>query len=223
MRNQHILSADEQARALNFKHPQKQLEFIATRTLVRHCLAKYLDTSAEMIEFATEPKGKPYVVNAPPNFYFNLSHSDHLVALAVSNKGVIGIDIEVDRSRSFMSIAKRYFHTSELAQLQTCGGTNQRELFFRFWTLKEAFFKALGGGIATGLSKIQFKLSPKIESSLHSKLGSAIDFTFAEELGLQKNEWQFYQVSPADAVYLAVANHSSEPLTLRWINGADVF
>jgi 4'-phosphopantetheinyl transferase len=184
--------------------------------------------SADSIEFATEEKGKPYVKNAPNNLHFNLSHSDNLVALVISTRGTIGVDIEIDRSRSFMSIAERYFHPNEVIQLQACDGANQRELFFRFWTLKEAFFKALGGGIATGLNKIQFDLTRQLNpsapaNSMQSNSSSGIDFAFSEELGLQKNEWQFFQTSPAKSVYFALANHSSTPLAIDWFDGADFF
>jgi 4'-phosphopantetheinyl transferase len=225
MECQQLLSADEQIRALNFKRPQTRVGFIATRVLVRRCLARHLAIPAELIKFATEEKGKPYVINAPSNFYFNLSHSDHLVAVAISINGAIGVDIEIDRSRSFMSIAERYFHPNEVVQLQACEAATQRELFFRFWTLKEAFFKALGGGIATGLNKIQFDLhlTGKIDSITQLNSGAAINFSFAEELGLQKNEWQFFQASPAKVVHLALANQAADPLTINWFNGADLF
>jgi 4'-phosphopantetheinyl transferase len=203
------LSADELARAKKIRH---ELDFVSTRAFVRLCIAQYLNTSPSELLFENAPAGKPYLSNSPLPFYFNLSHCENMVALGISKHTNIGVDIEKLKMRSFMDIAERYFNLDEFKQLQACDPAKQKLLFFTLWTLKEAFFKALGSGIVTGLDKVCFDLASE-----------KITYKFAPELKLIESEWQFYHTSPAQDVHFSVACSSAAPLSLRWFNGAELF
>ena len=203
------LSTEEKERGKRFR---KHIEFIATRTFVRLCLERYAKIPATKLEFEKEAQGKPYLSKLKFPLHFNLSHSDNIVALAINNHAPVGVDVEGARTRSFMDIAENYFHPDEYAQLQACEADEQKQLFFKFWTLKEAVFKALGTGIVTGLEKVLFDLS-----------GEAIEFSFAPDLHLTESDWQLYQASPAEGVNIALARKANAPLTLNWFDGANLF
>lgn len=198
------LSPEESTRAQTFKHNQHH--FVATRALLRKVLAYYTGTPSASLEFARRAEGKPYLVNSP--LYFNLSHSGNFAALAVSAAGEIGIDIETIRPRNFLAIAERYYHADELKQLLATPETEREPLFFKLWTLKEAFFKATGGGISSGLDKACFQITEK-----------NICVNFANELQILPSHWQFTQAAIAHNCLLAVALNTTESMQCQFFDG----
>ena len=206
-RFQHVLSPTELARAQSFS--RRQREFVATRAFMRLCLARYTNQAPGSLQLAVAEEGKPYLANS--SLQFNLSHCANLVALAVGNYR-LGLDIEIERKRAFMDIAQRYFHPTETAYLGTANTDAQPALFFRFWTLKEALLKALGGGIATGLDKASF--------SFHH---GAIQASLASELEQRATDWQFSQHKLAEKTWLALASCQPVPLVIDWFNGGELF
>jgi phosphopantetheine--protein transferase-like protein len=54
-------------------------------------------------------------------------------------------------------IVKRYFHPTEQHFFSDLDEVNQAQYFYPLWTLKEAFLKATGAGIANGLHRYLFK------------------------------------------------------------------
>ena len=101
--------------------------------------------------------GKPFLKDCP-GLHFNISHSGDYVICALSDAPV-GCDIEKlqpVRER----VAARFFSPEENAALAAAADEAAREmLFFRFWTLKESFLKAVGCGITEPLSAASFDLS----------------------------------------------------------------
>lgn len=103
-------------------------------------------------ETGTNSSGKPYFINFP-DIYFNISHSGKYVACVVSDKEV-GIDIEGDRKAS-ISLAGRFFCPEEVSWINEA---DSEDRFFRIWTLKEAYGKAIGCGVLEILSKVVYKI-----------------------------------------------------------------
>jgi 4'-phosphopantetheinyl transferase len=198
-----LLSPEEKTRAQAFKH--KQHNFVATRVLMRKVLAHYTGTQNDSLEFARRAEGKPYLLNSP--LYFNLSHSGEFAALAVTTAGEIGIDIETIRTRNFLAIAERYFHADELKQLAARSDAEREQLFFKLWTLKEAFFKATGGGISSGLDKAVFDLGSQ-----------NIRARFAPELNEQEKAWQFHQAFITPTTPIALALQTTDTIQLQWFD-----
>ena len=85
--------------------------------------------------------GKPYIENGP---FFNLSHSGDYVILAISDKAEVGCDIEELRDCDYERMGRAVCTESELAELKSAD--NKRDIFFEFWTKKEAFIKCIGEG-----------------------------------------------------------------------------
>lgn len=82
---------------------------------------------------------------------FNLSHSGAKVLCAVSDRD-IGCDVERIRAAR-LKLAQRYFCAEEYEALLRCGeGPARDALFYRYWTLKESFLKAVGTGLRIPLN-----------------------------------------------------------------------
>jgi len=201
-----ILSPAEINRAQRFT--RRQHNFLTTRVFLRRVLSLYTQQTAAALAFGQTPEGKPYLLNT--NLHFNLSHTAHYAALAVSHKGAVGADIETIQPRNFLMIAERYFHPSETQQLRVCKDAERPELFFKLWTLKEAFLKALGGGISTGLDKAIFTFA---ESDIHAEV--------AESLGVNTCQWQFEHAQLNTHTVIAIAHQIAEQSNTkcRWFDG----
>lgn len=205
-----LLSADENERAAKFKRGADN--YINTRIFMRRILARYTNTKPESLLFYRNPYGKPFVQYK--DLQFNLSHSKQSAVLAVGMNCALGIDVESTAERkSILNIAQHYFHADEIARInQITDPEKMQDYFFQLWTLKEAFLKGLGTGIATGLDKISFALS-----SPHK-----ISATFSPELKLeQPGQWQFFQCELNQYSiknWCAVAVKSPQPIEFEWQN-----
>lgn len=91
------------------------------------------------------PKGKPFFPTMQ-NLHFNITHSRTHIAIALSDTPV-GIDLEPIRSYPSM-LVHRYFHRDEVDYLDTLADEWKAEAFTRLWTLKEAYVKYTGTGMA---------------------------------------------------------------------------
>lgn len=198
------MSSTERERAQKFVRGKES--YIASRWLQRKVLAYYLGITPEAVEFLRTDKGKPYLPQA--DLYFNLSHSGHWALLAVAKVEFIGVDVEaVSAARDLTGIAESYYHPHEFTQLLALTGATQSDYFYRLWTLKEAFFKAMGTGISAGLEKIAFDLE-----------GNKISAQIATALGDNGDEWQFHQWRLSAQDYCALAYKHPHPLYLNWFD-----
>jgi len=160
LRWQSILSPDERDRASRFHFERDRLHFCAARALLRTLLAGYLAAEPQDLRFRYSDKGKPELAepHASRRFSFNLSHSGGIALIGLTRDRPIGVDIEKIRDDfDTAAIAKRFFSASEQEQLLKLPSEQQHQAFFRCWTLKEAFIKALGEGLSHPLH--QFDVS----------------------------------------------------------------
>lgn len=86
---------------------------------------------------------KPLLANYP-EAHFNISHCKQYVAVAVSRRGAVGVDVECRRRVSPLLLQK-VCSLEEQAAIAESEDT-ERE-FLRHWTRKEAYLKCIGTGI----------------------------------------------------------------------------
>ncbi len=116
--------------------------------------------------------GKPYLKGG--DIHFNISHSGS-VAICVVSKYPVGCDVEKVKEVD-LKLAKRYFHDEEIKKIFSYEKDVDRiDAFFRLWTLKESFVKAVGKGLAIPLNSFSVNLDnpPKI-------VGEKDEFFFSE-------------------------------------------
>ncbi|MBD2089188.1 4'-phosphopantetheinyl transferase superfamily protein [Microcoleus sp. FACHB-1515] len=143
-----LLDAAEQARADRLRLPAP---FIASHAALRLILSRYLQTPPDRLQFACGDRGKPFLVDGA--IEFNLSHSSDWALIAVAIDQPVGVDVEQIRSIEFRSLLDRYFHPQEVRAIACLPSEEQQLAFFRCWTRKEAYLKAIGCGIANGLNE----------------------------------------------------------------------
>lgn len=102
----------------------------------------------DRMRFVTRGEGKPCLATGEVSF--NLSHSGTIAACVVSPFEV-GCDVE-QIGDGGLPIAKRFFHPAEVAWLTAAPENERKERFYRLWTLKESFVKAMGEGMRLPLA-----------------------------------------------------------------------
>jgi 4'-phosphopantetheinyl transferase len=141
-----ILSADELARASAFRRAADAAAFIARRAALRWILAGRLGVAPADVRLTTNAHGKPLLADG--TVHFSLSHRRGVSIIALADQPV-GVDLEfADSQVEIDSIGARFFAPDEREALRPLPEDARRSLFFRLWTRKEAFVKALGVGIA---------------------------------------------------------------------------
>ncbi len=201
---QAILAPSEKAHYDACTHESSRRMYLATRALVRATLSRYADRPPESWRFAKGQRGKPQLETMPScgPLYFNLSHTEDLVLCAVSRSVQrLGIDVENHRrSVRFGALVKRHFSACEAATWQAQPPQVQPLDFFRYWTLKECFTKAIGEGLHMALNAFEFVLPRFSVESGHDVIAN-----FHPELGEHVENWRFVQwlIRPSFVVSLA--------------------
>jgi len=163
-----LLSNEERYRAERFRFQDGRTEYIVSRGTLRVLLAAYQGTAADQLQFAYSEFGRPRLAdNGPKTIEFNISHSSGLALLAFARHRRIGIDIEAVRTNfDPTEIAENYFSQSERTTLRDLPPDLRHQAFFRCWTRKEAFIKALGEGLSHPLDAFDVSLAPGETASL---------------------------------------------------------
>jgi 4'-phosphopantetheinyl transferase len=134
-------------KALRFVKIEDRNNFIAARWILYYLASQKL-TNLQFGIFEYTKAGKPFL---PGYFPFSISHSNSLAAVLISEKEV-GIDLEkivdIKNTEDFSS----FFSVSELNQIES--SDNRMEMFFYYWTIKEAILKFTGEGIS-GINKLK--------------------------------------------------------------------
>ncbi|MCX6899650.1 MAG: 4'-phosphopantetheinyl transferase superfamily protein [Verrucomicrobia bacterium] len=145
-----LLSSEELSVAHRLRSPLARRRFVRSHVIARHLLADILQQPAGDIVFRRNRWGKPFV-ESPRSaaLDFNFSHSENAFLFGVCFGAAVGVDVEMIRDNAeLLSIAESFFSPVEIASLHSRSSSEQRNLFFRYWTLKEACAKLAGRGVS---------------------------------------------------------------------------
>ncbi|MEM7244797.1 MAG: 4'-phosphopantetheinyl transferase superfamily protein [Acidobacteriota bacterium] len=151
-----LLSSDERARAERFVVERPRRQMIVGRGRLRETLGRYLDRDPASLRFDYGDDGKPFLVRDDGEdrpLEFNLSHSGTVALLGVVDHGRLGVDVETVRyDTDHLAIAVRFFSEIERERLARFSTEEIPHAFFRCWTRKEAYLKAVGTGLRRPLA-----------------------------------------------------------------------
>lgn len=155
------LDDDERARASRFHFEKHRRRFVVARGFLRTLLGGYLRVEPEAACFAYGPYGKPLLAGEQgfSGLSFNASHSHESAVFAFAHEREIGVDVEyVKNDFAGEEIARRFFSANEVRQLMALPAEERAAAFFRCWTRKEAYIKALGSGLSHPLDQFDVSL-----------------------------------------------------------------
>jgi 4'-phosphopantetheinyl transferase len=147
-----LLDARERRRADSYRHARDRRRFIVRRATLRRLLGERTRTAPDALAFEENAFGKPRLRSGPR---FSASHSGERMMVAIADVEV-GCDIErIDAALDWPPLAQSFFAPSERRALA------DRDAFFRCWSRKEAFVKALGRGLSYPLDAFEVSVAPE--------------------------------------------------------------
>lgn len=198
-----LLSPQEQQQNASFGHKTLRDRHTFCRGVLRWHLADILGANASSLALENSANGKPLLAEASQNVFFNYSHSGDYAAFGFTVACDLGVDIEhTQRHRNFAGIAKSFFTDAEARELLTLEGAQQKQRFYEYWTLKEAYLKARGEGIFAGLNTFGFNFPA----------GRGCAITLLAQEPCSNTDWYFFSTCPLPDYQLALAARSASPL-----------
>jgi 4'-phosphopantetheinyl transferase len=164
-------------------------------------LSTYVDVGPAAWQFSAGQHGRPEIAGpaGAPALRFNLTHTAGLTGCLVTLDADCGIDAELITSRgNLQAIAEKMFADAELVMLNKLDGHAFLEQFFIFWTLREAYCKALGVGL--GFSKKDYVFETGSDDGVKIRFDAP-----ASDSG---KHWQFTILRPGADHMVAVAIRS---------------
>lgn len=203
-----LLSPPERERHDAFRSESARLQHLAGRALVRTTLSRYRDVAPDQWRFETNRYGRPSIDSGLRigGLHFNLSHTHGMAVCAIACVEEIGVDVEArDRDAGLDELAATVLSRQERGRLDTLQGQARRDFFFTLWTLKEAYVKARGVGLALPMNGILIDLE-----------GPAPTAHFSDEIADDPARWTFRSL-PLDAGYMVgvAAAFPKDELSIR--------
>ena len=152
------ISPERRERISRMKFPRKKTISLVTELLVRSEISKALGINRGAIEFSYNEYGKPFLKGG--GYFFSVSHSGEYIAFAGETASPIGVDIQL-KGRADYRVAERFFTEDEYSAI--CSSSAPEREFYKIWSLKEAYVKMLGMGMATPFSSFSV-LSDEIKA-----------------------------------------------------------
>ncbi|MEQ2217818.1 hypothetical protein XENOCAPTIV_023372 [Xenoophorus captivus] len=166
---------EEKDRIGQFVFAKDAKSAMAGRLLLRKFVCERMGIPWSHIRLERSPRGKPYLVaplqvttSSDPSWSFNLSHQGDYAVLAAQQELQVGVDVmktTMPGSSSvpaFFRIMTRQFTAHEWSTIQSADSEHQQlAAFYRHWTLKESFIKAIGTGLGFNVQRVEFHLSPE--------------------------------------------------------------
>lgn len=146
-------SALRRAQAQRYLRPEDRLRCLAAGWLLNHAVRAVAGTGAMEEKNA---HGRPLLRNLP-HLHVSLSHSGAWVVCALHGAAV-GIDVEIEAIAE-EGMAKLFMSDRELYQYRALSEVEEKKrFFFSVWTMKEAYLKAVGTGLACPLNLVSLDI-----------------------------------------------------------------
>ena len=181
-----------QSKILKYRHWEDAQRSLLGKALLIHGLksiglVQYILKDLKFSKFE-----KPYFDDS---IDFNISHSGEFVICAISLEGKIGVDIEEIKPVFFTEL-KVFFSPMECNKIEQSADSTVS--FYRHWTQKEAFLKAIGIGLNIPINEVEI---------------------FNDKINWNNNEW-FLQEVKLDENYIAhlSCNIPGQKLIIEEIN-----
>ena len=206
------MSQDEWARYQRFLPIDVQRRFGVCRGRLRHVLGSMLNVDPAKVQFEYNSTGKPRLATSHRStLEFNVSHSGDWALFGFGQSSPVGVDTELfQRRTNFEALAPQVLNANERAKLEMLPAADRNLAIMRAWVAKEALLKAIGIGIGSGLTSVEFPMplpavcTPlKIDAWLLEKLDD--DASCRMNSWIDAGTWRVYQLEALPDGFSAVA------------------
>lgn len=150
-----LLSDDERAKVDRAIIERVRVRRLRARAALRSVLGAALDRAPRALVFSYGDAGKPAIVDDA--IAFNASDTAGIWALAIGGDAALGLDVELHRDDlDVEGVGAHVYVDAERAVIASLPSVEARRAFFRLWTLKESYMKAVGLGFHLEPSSFEF-------------------------------------------------------------------
>ena len=155
-----LLNEAEKAHANSYRRECDRIRYVAVRALLRLALSETVRGEIESGHWRIEMNqfGKPELRPEHAFVSFSVSHAGDFSVIAVTSDATIGIDAEKVDADRIKHLPTECFTQNEQRHLDQLTEDTRHIDFYRLWTLKEAYSKALGLGFSAEFDKIEFDI-----------------------------------------------------------------
>ncbi len=194
------LGAADLARYGRFRHDIDRRMFLLGRAMARVLVGRALGRPPLAWTWREGPRGRPEVGDPGSRVRFNVAHSAGLVVCVVADGRDVGVDAEhLDRRPPESAVVERYCSPDEIADIRAWGDA-WCDRFLVYWTLKEAYLKARGLGIAVPLAEVSFTVRSETDAAV----------AFLGSLSGTDGRWAFTLARPTPRHLIAVAASTAD-------------
>lgn len=184
------LSSSEIEKAIAYVSNQKKLFFIIQQFVLKAHISKYYLFPYDKIFFSKRMLGKPFIENSKLKFNYSNEKNALVIASCSSENAEIGIDLcYLNRKtpnniqiNDYLQLMSSQFGPIDWSQINAIEDMENRlKTFYRFWALKESFYKMNGNGISLHFKKehVQFKIN---ESLNNDKIIDSTEIVYPEKI-----------------------------------------
>jgi len=198
------LSKKELIKVHLFEFEQARDSWVVSQGALRMLLSGYLGIPPKLVKTGRRRKGKPYSID-DPGLYFNMSNSGKLVTIAFSRDTELGIDIE--HIRPLPDLDEMIIRNFTSREIRFINGKSEERItrFFRFWTIKESYLKAIGEGMRLSPDNLEFAIEKDSIRQL------AVNGIFEQE------NWNFSEFS-ISADYVGTLTYGQENTVIKQLD-----
>ncbi|OYT16435.1 MAG: hypothetical protein B7C24_07715 [Bacteroidetes bacterium 4572_77] len=139
----------------SFKFPSDQQRSLMAHLIWRSFYSDLYQKEWNSFELLYNKQEKPSIKNHAQAF-FNISHSGNQIVVVFSDKE-IGVDVEKNKGDR-RKLNKRVFTKEEIGDMKKQTSlVLEIAYFYRLWSLKESYMKAIGKGMSLNLKSFSFK------------------------------------------------------------------
>ncbi|MGW7264956.1 4'-phosphopantetheinyl transferase family protein [Streptomyces sp. NPDC054842] len=143
------------------REPLVRVRLLGSRLLLRHIVAVVGGTDPDRVVMDRDDRGRPVLLR-PAGLDVSISHTSDRLVVGVARGHRIGVDVEAwDRPLLAAGLAERFCHPLEIAELYALPPAERNLRLVRLWTLKEAYTKALGTGLAHDFRRLRLSPDPQ--------------------------------------------------------------
>ena len=188
-----LIQSEEKERIEKFRYREDMISSLVGRLFLRGFAVKCLGVDNKTVRLVRTDRGKPVLESGDCGWDYNLSHAGDWVVFAAGEARQLGVDVmktsdsRVDKLEEFFRIMNRQFTDDEWTFIRGDMEDEKKQLerFFRTWTLKESYVKAIGTGLNIDLRTLNFRIIENLPPE-----GGVISSTKLESCG-EISSWRF--------------------------------
>lgn len=176
------LDQDETEQASRFGPENSRTSFLWRRWLRREVISRYVGIPPCDLRFEGKRFEKP-ILPELQELQFSTTSRAGVAGIALTLHDPLGLDLETLRDTIDLSgLAKKFFRPDELSYFESAEDKDKANAFARVWTVKEAYLKMKGTGLAGNPRTFQLP-NPAAENQWVPMTGDKGTAGFAYPLG----------------------------------------